>query len=158
MYINEVKLYGRLGRDPELKSLPSGTPVVTFTMATNRSWKDENGQKKEQTEWHNLVCFGKRAGVIEKYVKKGDTLYVTGRLQTRSWEDKETQKKMYRTEIFILDFQFGDKAGSGGDGSYNSAPVQTEAPKKDAPAQADASAGGAIDYPDEEINPDDIPF
>src|SRR3989339_576978 len=100
MYINEVKLYGRLGRDPELKSLPNGTPVVTFTMATTRNWKDESGQKKEQTEWHNLVCFGKRADVIAKYVKKGDSFYVTGRLQTRSWEDKETQKKMYRTEIF----------------------------------------------------------
>ncbi|HCC05266.1 TPA: single-stranded DNA-binding protein [Patescibacteria group bacterium] len=151
MYINEVKLYGRLGRDPELKSLPNGTPVVTFTMATTRSWKDESGQKKEQTEWHNLVCFGKRADVIAKYVKKGDSFYVTGRLQTRSWEDKETQKKMYRTEIFVVDFQFGDrKAGSD---SY-----QSQGGESTAPRRTEESKNDAIDYPDEEINPDDIPF
>ena len=151
MYINEVKLYGRLGRDPELKTIPSGTSVVTFTMATNRTWKDDNGQKKEQTEWHNLVCFGKRAEVIARYVKKGDSFYVTGRLQTRSWEDKETQKKMYRTEIMITDFQFGDRKGD--DGSY-----QNQSTEKTAPKQSNELKEDAIEYPDEEINPDDIPF
>lgn len=153
MYINEVKLYGRLGRDPELKSIPSGTSVVTFTMATTRTWKDESGQKKEQTDWHNLVCFGKRAEVIAKYVKKGDAFYVTGRLQTRSWDDKETQKKMYRTEIFVLDFQFGEKK-SDNEGGYG-ADEQKGGSTKD---QSSKEANDAIEYPDEEINPDDIPF
>jgi single-strand DNA-binding protein len=152
MYINEVKLYGRLGRDPELKTLPNGTLVVTFTMATTRNWKDESGQKKEQTEWHNLVCFGKRADVIAKYVKKGDSFYVTGRLQTRSWDDKETQKKMYRTEIMIEDFQFGERkqAGEGGGYTPSQQGANTSA-KKD-------TQNDVIDYPEEEINPDDIPF
>jgi single-strand DNA-binding protein len=153
MYINEVTLYGRLGRDPELKSIPSGTSVVTFTMATTRTWKDESGQKKEQTEWHNLVCFGKRAEVIAKYVKKGDALYVTGRLQTRSWEDKETQKKMYRTEIFVIDFQFGEKKGDTGE---NYATNEQKGDTKNNQSAKDSD--DVIEYPDEEINPDDIPF
>jgi single-strand DNA-binding protein len=152
MYINEVKLYGRLGQDPELKSLPNGTSVVTFTMATSRTWKDEGGAKHEQTEWHNLVCFGKRSEVIAKYVKKGDSFYVTGRLQTRSWEDKGTGKKMYRTEIFIEDFQFGDRKAGGEGGGYT--PNQQNA---NAPVKKDVQ-NDVIDYPDEEINPDDIPF
>lgn len=142
MYINEVTLYGRLGKDPELKALPSGNSVVSFTMATTRSWKDDSG-KHEQTEWHNVVCFGKRAEVIAQYVKKGDKFYVKGRLQTRSWDDKDTSKKMYRTEIVVEDFSFGDN------------------PKKDGESRGSAPAektGDDIDFPEDEINPDDIPF
>lgn len=142
MYINKVEIYGRLGKDPELKAMPNGNSVVNFTMATTRTWKEEGGTKKEQTEWHNVVCFGKRADVIAQYVKKGDKFYVVGRLQTRSWDDESSGKKMYRTEIVVDDFQFGDNPKK--EGVDNSSHTTSE------PA--------GVDYPDDEINPEDIPF
>jgi len=141
MYINEVTLYGRLGKDPEVKALPSGSSVASFTMATTRTWKDDSG-KHEQTEWHNVVVFGKRADVIAQYVHKGDALYVRGRLQTRSWEKDGV--KHYRTEVVLDDFMFGDNKKK--DGESRSAPSREQ------------SSSEPIEYPDEEINPDDIPF
>jgi single-strand DNA-binding protein len=153
MYLNKVILYGTLGRDPELKALPSGQSVVTFSMATTRTWKDQNGAKQEDTQWHNIVCFGKRADVLAQYVKKGDRLYVEGRLQTRSWEKDGV--KHYRTEITVDDFQFGDRRPqSDGGGAYQPKESGSAPAAKPAPAPKHE----AIDYPDEEINPDDIPF
>jgi single-strand DNA-binding protein len=150
MYLNKVILYGTLGRDPELKALPSGQSVVSFSMATTRTWKDQDGAKKEDTQWHNIVCFGKRAEVLAQYVKKGDRLYVEGRIQTRSWE--KDGAKQYRTEITVDDFQFGERKQ--GDGStYQPTPSAPSASKA-----APASKHEAIEYPEEEINPDDIPF
>ena len=147
MYLNKVFLYGNLTRDPELKALPSGSNVVSFGIATNRTYKDKNGAKQEATEFHNIVAFGRTAEVIAQYMKKGRPIFVEGRLQTRSWDDKESGKKNYRTEIVVDNFQFGADGGkSGGQG----APAHEEqpSPKDDA----------AIKYPDEEINPEDIPF
>lgn len=146
MYLNKVFLYGNLTRDPELKALPSGSNVVSFGIATNRTYKDKNGARQEATEFHNLVAFGRTAEVIAQYMKKGRPIFVEGRLQTRSWDDKETGKKNYRTEIVIDNFQFGADGGGGGRGARAS---QTEA----APVESEA-----IKYPDEEINPEDIPF
>ena len=103
MYLNKVLLYGNLTRDPELKALPSGGQVANFGMATNRVFKDKNGQKQEVTEFHNVVAFGRTAEVIAQYVKKGRPIYVEGRLQTRTWDDKESGKKVYRTEIVVGD-------------------------------------------------------
>lgn len=147
MYLNKTFLYGNLTRDPELRALPSGQQVASFSLATNRVYKDKNGQKQEATEFHNVVAFGRSAELIGQYCKKGKALFVEGRLQTRSWDDKETGKKNYRTEIVVDNFQFGDGGGRSGGAP---APAGEEQP---APKEADE-----IKYPDEEINPEDIPF
>ncbi len=147
MYLNKAFLYGNLTRDPELKALPSGQQLVSFGLATNRTYKDKSGQKQEATEFHNIVAFGRLAEVIAQYMKKGRPLFVEGRIQTRSWES-DGQKK-YRTEIVVENFQFGADGKGGGSGV--SAPPTEGAPLggKDA---------DEIKYPDEEINPEDIPF
>lgn len=150
MYLNKAFLYGNLTRDPELKALPSGSQVASFGIATNRTYKDKNGAKQEATEFHNIVAFGRTAEVIAQYMKKGRPIFVEGRIQTRSWDDKESGKKNYRTEIVVDNFQFGADGGKGGAtaGSTGSATEEQPAP----------SEGEAIKYPDEEINPEDIPF
>jgi len=147
MYINKAFVFGNLTRDPELKALPSGNNVASFSLATNRTWKDQNGQKQENTDYHNIVAFGKQAEVIAQYLKKGRSVFIEGRMQTRSWE-QEGQKR-YRTEIVLESFQFGPSGG----GAPSSGNNET------APA-ANKSAGkeDAIEYPEEDINPDDIPF
>jgi single-strand DNA-binding protein len=150
MYLNKVFLYGNLTRDPELKALTSGSNVANFGLATNRTYKDKSGARQEATEFHNVVAFGRTAEVIAQYCKKGRPIFVEGRIQTRSWEGKEDGKKQYRTEIIVENFQFGTdgKAGSG-----SSAP---RAGQEEQPSSKDDSA--SIKYPDEEINPEDIPF
>src|SRR3989344_4049578 len=97
MYINKALVYGNLTRDPELRSLPSGTQVASFGLATNRVYKDKDGNKKEQADFHNIVLFGKLGELAAQYLKKGSPVYIEGRMQTRSWE-ADGQKK-YRTEI-----------------------------------------------------------
>lgn len=146
MYLNKVFLYGNLTRDPELKALPSGQNLASFGLATNRTYKDKNGQKQEATEFHNVVAFGRTAEVIAQYMKKGRPMFVEGRITTRSWEGKDDGKKQYRTEIIVENFQFGADGGKGN--STGSAREEQPAPKDDE----------AIKYPDEEINPEDIPF
>lgn len=148
MYLNRATIIGNLTRDPELKSLPSGVKVASFSVATNRVWYDQNRQKQEATDYHNIVAFGKPAETIAQYMKKGSSIYVEGRLQTRSWE--QDGKKNYRTEIMAEKFQFGPRA-SGTTGSpsasSSSSPEEQEAPMVD-----------SVDYPEEDINPEDIPF
>ena len=107
MYLNKATIIGNITRDPELKALPSGSNVVNFSVATNRSWKDKEGQKQEDVEYHNVVAFGKQAEVIAQYMKKGSQILVEGRLQTRSWETDGVKK--YSTEIIVENFQFGRK-------------------------------------------------
>ena len=107
--LNKVTLIGNITRDIELKVLPSGQSVASLGLATNRTWKDKDGQKQEQAEFHNIVAFGKQADVINQYCKKGDQLFIEGRLQTRSWEDKTSGEKKYKTEIVLESFQFGNK-------------------------------------------------
>ena len=133
MYLNKAMVYGNLTRDPELKALPSGQNVCSFSLATNHVYKDKDGNTQENAEFHNVVVFGKTAENCGKYLSKGNTAFVEGRLQTRSWE-KDGQKQ-YRTEIVADNVQFGPK--SGGEGARS-----TTAP----------------DYPSEEINPEDVPF
>lgn len=155
MYLNKVLLYGNLTRDPELKALPSGQQVASFGLATNRSFKNRDGQQQEQTEFHNIVAFGRTAEVMGQYLKKGRPIYVEGRMQTRSW-DKDGVKQ-YRTEIIVDSFQFG--ASAGGDGaSRSNYSANSSAPAQDTASQAPADMGADIQYPDEEINPEDIPF
>lgn len=156
MYLNKVFLIGNLTRDPELKALPTGTKVASLSMATNRTWKDAQGGKKEAVEYHNVVAFARQAEVLAQYCKKGSSLYVEGRIQTRSWDAQDGTKK-YRTEIVLENFQFGPKAGGAASGNFSPSTAggmsDQEAPQKDAPADLDT-----IEYPDEEINLEDIPF
>jgi single-strand DNA-binding protein len=151
MYLNKVFLYGNLTRDPELKALPSGSQVANFGLATNRVYKDKSGAKQEATEFHNIVAFGRTAEVIAQYCKKGRPIFVEGRITTRSWEGKEDGKKQYRTEIIAENFQFGADGGKGGGAPSDSRGAVSE----EQPAPKDDEA---IKYPDEEINPEDIPF
>ena len=111
--MNKVILLGNVGKDPEVKTFESGTIKVSFPLATTEKWKDKDGNKQESTEWHNCELWGKRAEVIQKYVKKGDKLYVEGKIKTESWE-KEGEKK-YTTKISVTDFEFigGKSSGSG---------------------------------------------
>jgi len=158
MYLNKVLLYGNLTRDPEVRALPSGQQVANFSLATNRTYTDKDGRKQELTEYHNIVAFGRQAEVISQYMKKGRPLFVEGRLQTRSWE--ADGKKNYRTEIVIDNFQFGPSAGGAGMGG-GSSESRPSAPQSSGPADmgmGDMGGGDEIQYPDEEINPEDIPF
>ncbi len=161
MYLNKAFLYGNLTRDPEIRALPSGQQVASFSIATNRTYKDKNGQKQDATEFHNIVAFGKLADIIGQYLKKGRPIFVEGRIQTRSWDDKTSGEKKYRTEVVVENFQFGPGApgsgnGMGGGGDSGGAPRASSGGKGPAAAQDDN--GGEIEYPREEISADDIPF
>jgi len=157
MYINKAIIVGNITRDPELKSLPSGQQVCSFSVATNRVWKDQSGAKQEAVDYHNVACFGKTADNVAKWMKKGNQIYVEGRMTTRSWDDKESGKKMYRTEIIAENVQFGPKPGTstGGTGG-NSFNADSKAPPANEKVNLEDNLG-TIDY-GESINPDDIPF
>ena len=152
MYLNKAILIGNLTRDPELRSLPSGVKVCSFSLATNRVWKDKNGARQESADYHNVVVFGRQAETVAQYMKKGSSILVEGRMQTRSWDDKTSGEKKYRTEIIADRTQFGPKASGAGYG----APATNTAPK----AESSASGGevDSIEYPEEDISPEDIPF
>lgn len=136
MSINKVMLFGRLGQDPELKYTPAGAPVCNFSVATSESWTDKNGQKQEKTEWHRIVVWGKLAELCNQYLAKGRQAIIEGKLQTRSWDDKDGNKR-YVTEILANSVQF---VGGEPRGSNNN---------------SDASDS----YPnDASFAPDDIPF
>lgn len=109
MYLNKAQIIGNLTRDPEMKSLPNGNKITSFSVATNRVYKDSNGDKKEESEFHNVVVFGKQAETSAQYLKKGQQVYVEGRITTRSWDDKTSGEKKYRTEIIADAVQFGSK-------------------------------------------------
>lgn len=161
MNLNKVQIIGRITRDIETKVLPSGQPVASFSMATNRYYKDgKTGEKKEEVEFHNITAFGKSAETIGQYVRKGSMLYVEGRLQTRSWEDKDTQKKMYRTEIIVDTFQLPPRSTGGGEQAEQPAYQTQDAPtsKRTQAVKKAAGVEDNIEYPEEDINPDDIPF
>ncbi|MCK5285608.1 MAG: single-stranded DNA-binding protein [Candidatus Pacebacteria bacterium] len=145
MYLNKAIIIGNLTRDPELKALPSGGQVVNMGVATNRVWKDKEGNKQESVEFHNIVVFGRQAETSAQYLKKGSSVLVEGRLQTQSWEADGVKK--YRTEIIADRVQFGPRKDGG-----TSAPAQASAQSDETPKPE------GIDYPAEEINPEDIPF
>ena len=147
MYLNKAIIIGNLTRDPEIKVLPSGVKVASFGVATNRVWKDKNGIKQENVDYHNVVVFGRQAEIVGQYMKKGSSILVEGRMQTRSWDDAAGVKK-YRTEIIGDRIQFGPRRE--GASSYSAPAV--EAPEEN------KKALDTIEYPEEEINPEDIPF
>jgi len=148
MYINKVFLFGNLTRDPELRALPSGMNVASFSVATNRVYKDRDGKKQEQTDFHNVVVFGRQADTINQYLKKGSSVFVEGRIQTRSWE--KDGKKNYRTEVIADRVQFGPRGSGGGGGGRRQ--------EEDMGEESTPTGNSGIDYPKDEINPDDIPF
>jgi len=150
MYLNKAMIYGNLTRDPEMKALPSGMQVCSFSVATNRSYNDRDGKRQEAVEYHNVTSFGKQAEVIAKYLTKGSGVYVEGRLQTNSWEKDGV--KQYRTEIVVDKFEFGPKSG-GGNGGSSAANAGASSP-----AGNNNSAPVLPEYPTEDINPEDIPF
>ena len=152
MYLNRAIIIGNLTRDPEVKALPSGMQVATFGIATNSVWKDKDGNKKEDTQFHNIVVFGRQAETAAQYLRKGQSVLVEGRMQTRSWDDKTSGEKKYRTEIVADRVQFGPKAGDGG----TSSPQASSSAKK-APAKSTEQLD-TIEYPEEDIKPEDIPF
>ncbi len=145
MNLNKVTLAGHLTRDVEIKALPSGTKVANFSLAINRTWKDKDGVKQEAVEFCNAVAFGRTAEVLAQYVKKGHPLYVEGRLATQSWEKDGV--KHYRTETIVDTFQFLNSA---------SGERKESTPKSDDPASHSVLPN--YDYPEEDINPEDIPF
>jgi single-strand DNA-binding protein len=151
MYLNKVMLYSNLTSEPDLRSMPNGNKVVSFGLATNRSYKDATGARKEIADFHNVVAFGKLAEIFAQWLKKGKPVYIEGRIQTRSWDDANGGGKKYRTEIIAENFQFG-AAGKPGDSS-SSQDEKENSPKGEGLEELDT-----IDYGDSEVNPDDIPF
>ena len=150
MYFNRAIIIGNLTRDPELRSLPSGIQVASFGVATNRVWKDKNGAKQESSDFHNVVVFGRQAETTAQYLRKGSSLLVEGRMQTRSWDGTDGQKK-YRTEIVADRIQFGPRNAAVG----SSASPMAQTSKTD---EQPAPPADTIEYPEENINIDDIPF
>jgi single-strand DNA-binding protein len=151
--VNKVILVGNLGRDPEVRYMPSGDAMANLNLATTDTWKDKSGEKQEKTEWHRVVMFGKTAEIAGEYLKKGSQVYIEGRLQTRKWTDKEGQER-YTTEIVADRMQM---LGSRSGGSERMAPPDEDATRI-APASAAAkkpSAGKGGNFDDLE---DDIPF
>lgn len=117
--VNKTILLGNVGKDPEVKSTNGGTLVATFSLATSDRYKDKQGEMREQTEWHNLVAYARGAEIIRDYVKKGSKLYVEGKIRTRSWDDKDSGKKVYRTEIVVGDISLLSGAEGNGNGSQH---------------------------------------
>lgn len=151
MYFNRAIVIGNLTRDPELRSLPSGIQVTSLSVATNRVWKDKNGVKQESADYHNVVVFGRQAETAAQYLKKGSSVLAEGRMQTRSWDGADGQKK-YRTEIVADRIQFGPR------GSAGAAPASAPSGKTPAPQAQEEAPVDSIEYPEENINIDDIPF
>lgn len=154
MNVNKVIVLGNLTRDPEARALPSGATVVNLSIATNRFWTDKSGQKQKETEFHNAVLFGRQAEIAKQYLTKGSPLFVEGRLKTRNWQGQDGVKK-YRTEIIVLNLQLGPRNFGGGSGSNNTNIVQQENKNQ---ANPEHSGLDVIEYPEEDINLEDIPF
>jgi single-strand DNA-binding protein len=150
--VNKVTLIGHLGKDPELKYTPNNVPVATFSVATTERFKDRDGNWQDRTEWHNIVAWQRTAEIAHEYLKKGRQVYIEGRLQTRSWDDKNTGEKKYRTEVVVTDMVLLGGAR------------ETEgAPSRSRPAAAGANnidqRGPDYDSaPGTQITDDDIPF
>ena len=158
MNINMALLFGNLTRDPELRAMPSGMNVASFSIATNRVFKDKDGKKQEQVDFHNVIVFGKQADSVAQYLKKGSSAFIEGRMQTRSWDDKKSGEKKYRTEVVATHVQFGPRKQGDGDaprGRTNDDTGNGTWPDDESqePEKAHAKDSGEID-----INPDDIPF
>lgn len=163
--VNKVILIGNLGKDPEVRYMPSGSAVTNITIATSESWKDkQTGDKQERTEWHSVVFFNRLAEIAGEYLKKGSKVYIEGSLRTRKWQDKNSGQDRYTTEIVANEMQMlGSRGGAGGGGSadFNQEPsYDTGAPspqQQSAPAPASSGGGGGGSAGFDDFD-DDIPF
>jgi single-strand DNA-binding protein len=148
--VNKVILLGNVGKDPEIRSTTGGTLVANLSLATSERYKDKGGEWQERTEWHNLVGYARGAEILRDYVKKGSKLYVEGRITTRAWDDKETGKKAYRTEIVVSEISLLSPAeGSTG---------PTTSTGDDSQSRPNRNSDAAEDYGDVGITDADIPF
>lgn len=164
--LNKVMLIGNLGNDPEVRSTSGGNRVATFSLATSRSWNDAAGSKQEKTEWHRCVVWNTKssqlADIVERYVKKGDKIYVEGRIEYRQWQDKEGQTR-YSTEINVRELiMLGAPRGGGGDGDGETPGVSQRPSRVGATQKAKTAASGGEDFEDFpgalEDEDDDLPF
>ena len=171
--VNKVLLLGNVGKDPEIRASQGGMTIASFTLATADRQKDQTGQWTDKTEWHNLVAFGRTAEIVRDYVKKGTQLFIEGKIQTRSWDDKESGQKKYRTEILVNDMSLlGGRGAEGGGGAERSGSYAGSGSTGGgygsggnyAGARANTNSGGfaqqqpANDYADQGITDEDIPF
>ena len=162
MSVNKVILVGRLGRDPETCYTGSGQAVANFSLATDESYKDRNGERQKRTEWHKIVVWGKQAEIAQQYLKKGSLIFVEGRIQSREWQDKEGQKRT-SFEIVANNFRMlggraeGAAAGAGGMGGGASRSGD-EADQSAPPEESFGGGGGQAGSPGPEISDEDIPF
>ena len=159
--VNKVLLLGNVGKDPEIRASQGGMTIASFTLATADRQKDQTGQWTDKTEWHNLVAFGRTAEIVRDYVKKGTQLFIEGKIQTRSWDDKESGQKKYRTEILVNDMSLlGGRPGAEG-GSYERSGSQggsNYAGSRANTGSANYAQPPANDYADQGITDEDIPF
>jgi single-strand DNA-binding protein len=144
--VNKVILVGHLGKDPEIRSIPSGTSVAKFSIATDERFTDKSGEKQERTEWHNIEAWGKLAEICGQYLRKGSMVYIEGSIRTESWDDKETGVKKYKTKIVAKEMTMLDKKGSGDEGGYSGGYRK--------PASTGAPAGRGAEVEDD----DEVPF
>lgn len=147
--LNKVQVIGNLGRDPEIRYTGDNRAIANLTVATTESWKDQSGQRQDKTEWHRVVMFGPLAEVAEKYLKKGDSAYFEGKLQTRKWEDKEGNER-YTTEIVVDRGGSMQMLGARSSASFDDSEMDQSMPAKAAQKPAAAASDDAFD--------DDIPF
>ena len=157
--VNKVTLLGNVGKDPEIRSTAGGTMVANLTLATSDRQKDAQGNWQDRTEWHNLVAFTRTAEIVRDYVKKGSKLYIEGKIQTRSWDDKESGQKRFKTEILVNELVLlsAREEGSGGQGGYTRA--SSSAGSAASFDQRTPAAGGHDEFAQSaEISDDDIPF
>lgn len=152
--MNIAIVVGRLAHTPELKALPSGQKVANCSIATNYVYKKDNGEKVEGTDWHNITAYGKTAETMAQWLKGGDQVIVHGSMKTRSWDDKDGGAKRYRTEIVVDRFEFGAKNMKRDDRNGS----QSDDDKFNQFGKTDADATDTIEYPEEDINLEDIPF
>lgn len=150
--VNKVILIGNLGKDPEVKYTPQGTPVAKITLATNERFKDKSGEFQERTEWHNIIAWQRLAEIVGEYVKKGSKIYVEGRIQTSSWEDKTSGEKKYRTEVVINDLVLLSGRGEGGSEARPRTSSDSAASMDQRPAHTEEAPQHA------QITDEDIPF
>jgi single-strand DNA-binding protein len=153
--VNKVILLGNVGKDPEIRTTAGGMTVASFSLATAERAKDQTGNWIDKTEWHNLVAFQRTAEIVRDYVKKGTQLYIEGKIQTRSWDDKESGQKKYRTEILVNDLQL---LGGRGEGASGGSSERGERTSGGYSSRASAPSAPANDYAEQGITDEDIPF
>lgn len=158
--LNRVFIIGNLGKDPEMRSLPSGQAVAEFSVASRRRWKDRDGNPQEETEWHRVVCFGRQGEIAGQYLRKGKQVFVEGRLRTRSWDDQQSGQKRYMTEIVCENFQMlGSRSDGDGGGRGPSDDYGTGGGGGRGGDYGGGGGGGRGDSgPPSDAGDDDIPF